>query len=195
MERVIKVGISNRHVHLTEETYRKLFGDQPLTKKYDLNQMGEFASEQVVTLKTEKGSIPEVRIVGPFRNYDQVEISKSDAKYLDLQPPVRRSGDLKSSASIQLTSEGGDVFLENACILANRHVHMNEEDAKKMGLEDDERVQIVVKGDKSCILDAYTKVSSNGFLELHLDTDDSNSLGLNNGDEVVMHYGDSVKRR
>ena len=72
---------------------------------------------------------------------------------------------------------------------------MNEEDAKKMGLEDDERVQIVVKGDKSCILDAYTKVSSNGFLELHLDTDDSNSLGLNNGDEVVMHYGDAVKRR
>lgn len=193
MERVIKVGISNRHVHLTEETYKKLFGDKSLTKKYDLNQVGEFASYKVLTLKTEKGSISDVRIVGPFRNYNQVEISKSDAEYLGLTPPMRRSGDLKNSASIELISEHGDVFLESACILANRHVHMNEEVAKEMGLEDNERVQIVVKGDKSCIMDAYVKVSSNGFLELHIDVDDAEFFGLNNGDEVVMVYGESVK--
>lgn len=188
MERVIKVGISNRHVHLKEETYKKLFGDQPLTKKYDLNQVGEFASQQMVVLRTDQNSILNVRVVGPLRAQDQVEISRSDALYLGLCPLVRRSGDLENSESIALIGEWGAAFLESACIIANRHVHMNPKEAEDLGLSDNELVHIVVKGDKSCVLDAYTKVSDNGFFELHIDVDDANALGLKNGDEVLMKY-------
>lgn len=190
MERIVHVGVSNHHVHLTEETYKKLFGDEPLTKEYDLNQVGEFASHQVVTLRTKSSSISNVRVVGPLRKYNQVEIARSDAYKLGLNPPVRRSGNLENSESVTLEGKNGAVLLENVCIVANRHVHLSSEDAISMGLSDNELVRIVVKGDKSCILDAYTKVSDNGFFELHLDFDDANAAGLKSGDEVLMVYGE-----
>lgn len=187
MEKLVRVGVSNHHVHLTEEVYQMLFST-PLTKKYDLNQVGEFASNQVVTLKTEKNSISHVRVVGPIRKYNQVEISRSDAYLLGLEPPVRSSGDLENSESITIVGEKGKVTLQNVCIVADRHVHMNFEEASALGLQDNEMVQIIVAGDKSCILDANTKVSANGFFELHLDLDDANAAGVKNGDEVVMVY-------
>ncbi len=190
MDKVIRVGVSNRHVHLREDTYKKLFKDVPFTKKYDLNQVGEFASNQTVLLRTSKDSLLHVRVVGPFREYDQVEIFRSDAKSLGLTPPVRRSGDLEGSASLEVIGEYGSVFLEHACILANRHVHMSFSEAEALGLSDNERVQIVVQKDNSSTMDAYVKISDNGFLELHLDKDDANSFGLNTGDEVIMKYGD-----
>lgn len=185
MKKIIKVGISNRHVHLTNEVYDQLFAT-PMTKKNDLTQIGDFASHQTVTLKTEKGSIENVRIIGPFRSYNQVEISRSDARKLGLQPPVRKSGNLMGSETITIVGEKGEAILENACILAERHVHMNIQDAKELGVTDEEIVQVLVKGDKSCILDAHIKVSENGVLAFHIDTDDANAAGLNQEDEVEL---------
>lgn len=185
MERKITVGISNRHVHLTEETYNMLFKN-PLTKKKDLNQVGEFASNEMVTIKTDKGEIENVRIVGPLRKYNQVEISKSDAHSLGLNPPVRRSGDLKNSETITIESEQGEVTLTEACILAERHVHMNEELARNLNVSDGQQVKILVNGSKACILFAKIKISENGFFELHLDTDDANAACLENGSEVTL---------
>lgn len=185
MKNKVKVGISNRHVHLTEEVYNKIF-DEPISKKCDLNQGGEFASNQMVTIKTEKGEFKNVRVLGPFRSYNQVEISRSDAYSLGLCPPVRKSGDLQNSETITIIGEKGNITLENSCIIANRHVHMNPELAKKLGVVDDEQVKLVVDGDKACILMANIKISDNGYYEVHLDFDDANAAGLKNGDEVEI---------
>ncbi len=185
MKKIVKVGISNRHVHLTEEVYNKLFAT-PLTKKYDLSQIGDFASNQIVTLKTEKGSLDSVRIIGPCRSYNQVEISRSDARKLGLNPPVRKSGDLTSSETITIVGDLGEIILDQVCIIAERHIHMNPKDAINWGVKDGDLVQVQVMGDKSCILDTHIKVSENGVLAFHIDTDDANAAGLNQDDEVEV---------
>ena len=181
----INVGVSNRHVHLTKEIYDKLF-DEDLTKYSDLHQIGEFASNEFVTLKTDKNEIENVRIVGPLRSYNQVEISRSDAYILGIKPPVRNSGDLFNSENITIIGKKGSIYLENVCIIASRHVHMNKEQANKLNLKDNQLVKIKVNNDKSGIMDAFVKVSDNGYLELHIDYDDANAFNLKNNDVVEM---------
>lgn len=185
MKYKIKVGISNRHVHLTKETYEQLFAEE-LTKARELNQIGEFASNQFVTLKTEKNTIERVRIVGPFRNYNQVEICNSDAYILGLNPPVRKSGEIKDSEDITLIGPKGEVYLKSVCILAERHVHLNTNEKNKYQVEDEQPVKINISGNRSAILDAHVKISDNGYFELHIDRDEANALLLHDGDEVIL---------
>lgn len=181
----VKVEVSNRHVHLTEEVYNKLFS-HPLTKRNDLSQIGDFACNETVAIKTEKGSIENVRIVGPTRTYNQVEIANSDAKKLGLHPPVRKSGNLENSDTITIIGEGGSITLENACILAERHIHMNPMLAKEWNVVDNQLVKVKVEGKKSCVLDAYIKITEKGVLAFHIDVDDANAALLNTGDEVEV---------
>lgn len=181
----VSVGISNRHIHLTKEVYEMLF-DEELTVKNYLNQPGEFASNQTVTIKTAKARIDNVRILGPFRNYNQVEISKSDAYLLGLNPPVRTSGDLDGSETITLLYDDKSITLENACIIANRHIHMNNEKALELGLTNNQEVRVKINGEKSGIINAYTKITDNGYFEMHIDRDDANAFLLNNNEMVEI---------
>jgi putative phosphotransacetylase len=182
---MVRVGVSNRHVHLNEETYNKLFSAS-LEKVRDLSQLGEFVSDKMVSIKTDKGIIENVRVLGPLRSYNQVEISRTDAYKLGLNPPVRRSGVLSDSETVEIIGEAGSVGVKNCCILAERHIHMNSEVASNLGVVDGELVRVIVPGDKACILFAHIKVSDNGVYELHIDFDDANSCGLKNGDEVEI---------
>lgn len=185
-EKIIgKIAVSNRHVHLTKEVYDLLF-DEPLSIKRPLNQIGEFASFQTVTLKTDKAEIPHVRVIGPLRKYTQVEISRTDAITLGLNPPVRQSGDLEDSETITIVGPKGEVTLDNVCIQAERHVHMNKKKADELGLKHEDMVHILVDNDKGGVMDAFVKVSDNGFFEIHIDKDDANCFILNTGDEVVI---------
>lgn len=180
----VSVGVSNRHVHLTEEVLKKLFGDDyKLEKKKDLTQPGMFASTALVTLKTEKGMIENVRILGPVRSYTQVEISRTDAYKLGLNPPVRNSGDLDASEGITLIGPKGEVKLESGCIIATRHIHILPEQMKQYNLEGKETVSVRISGEKGGIIDnVYLKVADESFFELHLDTDDANAHLIKNGD-------------
>ena len=180
----VSIGVSNRHVHLTKDHLIKLFGeDYELLKRNDLSQPGQFASTALVTLKTEKGAIENVRVLGPLRNYTQVEISKTDAYKLGLNPPVRNSGDLDNSESITLVGPNGEITIDNGCILATRHIHILPEQMKQYKLEGKETVSVRVGGEKGGILEnVYLKVSDKSFLELHLDTDDANAHLIKNGD-------------
>ena len=180
MEVKIKIGISARHVHLNEETYQKLF-DEPLTVRNKLNQIGQFAANETVSLKTEKGQMNNVRIIGPLRKYNQVEISKSDARIFGLNPPVRRSGDLEDSEEIEIIGPKGSVKVK-AAIIANRHVHFSLEDAEKYHVQDGQKLSLVIDGIKKGVIEVEAKVSSDGFMEVHLDTDDANAFLLNQGD-------------
>lgn len=180
----VTIGVSNRHVHLKEEDLKKLFGDDfKLEKKKDLNQPNTFASTSQVTLKTSKGIIENVRVLGPLRDYTQVEISKTDAYKLGLNPPVRNSGDLSFSESITILGPCGEVKITEGCIIATRHIHILPEQLKQYKLEGKETVSVRIGGVKGGILDnVYLKVSNESFFELHLDTDDANAHLIKDGD-------------
>ncbi len=180
-----KIAISNRHIHLTKEIYEKLF-DEPLSMKKPISQIGEFASNQTLTIKGPKGMIEKVRVMGPHRDYNQVEVSKSDAYILGLEPPVRESGDLEDSETITLITPKNEITLENVCILAERHVHMNDKMAEELGLKNDDLVKLIINNDKGGEMEAFVKIKSNGFFEIHIDRDDANAFLLKTGDEVEI---------
>lgn len=180
----IKVGISRLHVHFTEDDFKFLFGDQKLTKKNDLTQKGQFAANETVTIKGPKGEIKNVRIIGPFRNYTQVEISKTDSYALGLNPPIRTSGDLENAEEITIINNDKSIK-RKACIIANRHIHITKEEQERLGLHD--KLKVKIAGDKSAILDnVYLKLGKDSVTELHLDTDDANACLLKQQDEVEI---------
>ena len=181
----ISVGISNRHIHLKEDDYKILFGNALIEKEYDLHQKGEFASTSFVTIEGPKGTLEKVRIIGPFRTYSQVEVSTSDSHKLGINPPIRKSGDITDSPSILIIGPKGKLQLENGVIIAERHIHITEEQLKYYKLEQDKPLNIVVRGEKPTILgNVHLKVSDNAYFELHLDMDDANACRLKNGDIV-----------
>jgi len=183
----IPVGVSNRHVHLKEETLKILFGDNyVLNKRNELKQPGEFASSETLTIKTEKAEIPNVRVLGPIRKYDQVEISKTDSYKLGINPPVKNSGDLEGASTITLIGPVGTVTV-NACIIPNRHIHISDEKALELGFTNNQMVSVKVFGIKGGILDnVYIKIQPNAYFEIHLDTDDANAHLLKEGDIVEI---------
>ena len=183
------LGVSNRHVHLTREDYVTLFGNDNIEKVKDLVQTGEYASASKVTLKTSKNVLNNVRVLGPFRSYSQVEISKTDSYFLGLNPPIRNSGDLDNSEEITIVGPCGEVT-KRCCIIATRHLHINHEDREKLGLLNKEIISIrVVSQEKSAVLEkVYIKETEKGVLEVHLDTDDANGNLLKTGDFVELLY-------
>lgn len=182
----IKLGISNRHVHLNNEDYKILFGEIPLTKRNDLNQPGMYACNETVSIKGEKRSYDNVRVLGPLRNYTQVEISKTDAYYLGVNPPVRNSGDLEGASLITIIGPCGEIE-RNAAIIASRHIHVDKNIRKEHDLEGIEKVSVRIFGEKGGIIDnVYLKDSDEAYFELHLDTDDGNAFLLQQDDEVEI---------
>lgn len=180
----IPVGVSNRHVHLTKECVELLFGkDYVLTKRRDLSQKGQYACEEVVSLKNGENVIEHVRVLGPVRNYIQVEVSKTDALKLGINPPVRNSGDLDNSECITLIGPKGEIKCENSCIIATRHIHINSNEYPE--LSDNDIVKLKVR-DNVILDNVYIKKDPSFSLELHIDKDDSNLFELNNGDIVIL---------
>lgn len=180
----IKIGVSNRHVHLKKEDLEILFGSgYKLHPQKNLSQPGEFASEEKLTLKTEKGIIDNVRVLGPVRNYTQVEIAKTDAFKLGLNPPVRESGDLADSEKITLVGPKGEVTINEGCIIASRHIHITHADREAMDLLDVDKVSVRISGIKGGIMENVSlKESDNYVLEMHIDTDDANAHLIKQGD-------------
>ena len=138
-----RIGISNRHVHLTREDVNILFGNNyELTKRNDLDQPGQYAANETVTLKTAKNIKEGVRVVGPIRSYTQVEVLNSDKEYFGINPPVRNSDDLDNSEEITIIGPKGQITKKNICIIANRHIHINTRD--KDNFYEDEIVKVKV---------------------------------------------------
>ena len=181
------LGVSNRHVHLKEEDYKTLFGDEPINKVKDLRQPGQFASDKFVTIKNGDRQISHVRVLGPIRNYTQVEISKTDSFTLKVNPPIRTSGDLEGSSPITIVGPKGELNLDKGCILANRHLHISPEEVKKYGLEGVKKVKVKVDGEKGGILNnVHLKIIEPSLLEMHIDTDEGNAFGVKTGDELEI---------
>ncbi len=188
----IKVGISNRHVHLKEEDLISLFGkDYALTIKKPLSQIGEYASVETVSIKTDKATIDNVRVLGPVRNYTQVEISRTDAYKLGINPPVRESGNLKDAETVEIIGPEGSVIAKESTIIAERHIHINTNELEQYGLQNGEVVRIKIDGIKGGIINnVKIKAKDTYTFELHLDTDEGNAFLLNNGDIVDIIKGE-----
>ena len=174
----VKVAVSNRHVHLTKETYEKLFGDSNITVKRYLNQIGQFAADQTVTLEYNNKKLEHVRIVGPFRSYNQVELLKSDLDYLNINEFVRKSGDIKGTPGITIINGNNKVTINEGVIREERHIHVNTKDKDKLNLNDNDEVIV------NNLFNAFIKVSDDGYFELHIDKDEALEYNLNTDDEV-----------
>ena len=180
----IPVGVSNRHVHLTKEDVEILFGEAyELTKRRDLSQIGQYACEEVVSLKNKNNIIEHVRVLGPVRSYTQVEVLRSDAEYLEINPPVRNSGDLENSETITIVGPKGEIKKENSCIIATKHIHINSSDYPN--LKNNDIVRLKVR-DNVIMDNVYIKKDPTFILELHIDKDEAKEFGLENGDVVIF---------
>lgn len=182
----VSIGVSNRHVHLTEEHYKILF-DEEMTVFKEINQPGQFASNSFVDIKNGDKIIKHVRVLGPCRDYTQVEISLTDAKFLKLNPPVRESGDLKESSPITIVGPKGEISLNEGCIIADRHIHILPKQVEMYGLEGVDKVSVLLMGEKGGVINNVNlRISDNAYFELHLDTDDANSHMVSNKDIGVI---------
>lgn len=185
----VPVGVSNRHIHLTREHVEILFGKgYQLTKIKDLSQPGQYAcKEQLTVIGPSMRSIEGVRVLGPERKRSQVEISRTDSFVLKVKPPVRESGDLDGSAPITIVGPKGIVTLDEGCIIANRHIHMSEEEGKAFGVTDGEYCDVELYGERrSLFYDVQIRVHKDFRLEMHIDTDDANAAGVGNGAKVKL---------
>lgn len=184
----IKIGVSQRHVHLSREDLDTLFGEgYELTKKKTL--MGrEYASNEVVTLVGPSlKAIENVRVLGPVRKHTQVEISRTDTFVLKVSPPVRPSGQVEGSERIVLVGPKGSVYLKEGVIIANRHIHLTPEYAQRHNISDNDYVDVMVEGIKPTkFYDVQVRVRDDFNVEMHIDTDDANSAGLKNGALVTI---------
>ena len=185
----VKIGVSQRHIHLSREHLDILFGKgYELTKKKTL--MGrEYAAEECVTLVgSSLKAIEKVRVLGPVRKDTQVEISRTDTFILKVSPPVRPSGDIKGSERIVIVGPKGSVYLNEGVIIANRHIHLTPEYAEKHGIKDGDYVDVVCHGKEKTtkFYDVQIRVREDFNVEMHIDTDDANSAGLRNGDMVTI---------
>ena len=185
----VPIGVSNRHIHLTQEDVETLFGKgYELTKIKDLKQPGQYACRETLTIVgPSMRPIEGVRVLGPVRRRSQVEISRTDSYQLKVKPPVRESGDLDGSAPVTIIGPRGTVTLKEGCIIANRHIHMAPVDGARYGVIDGDYVTVDVEGDKKTRwYGVQVRVSPDFVLEMHVDTDDANAAAVGNGSLVSI---------
>ena len=183
---MVPIGVSARHIHLTQEDLEILYGPgYQLTKKKEL-MGGQFASNELVTIVGLKlRAIENVRILGPCRKKSQVEISATDALKLGVKAPVRESGDIAGSAPIALVGPKGALYLKEGCIVAARHIHMSPADAKAAGVHDGDYVSVKADNERGTIFNnVKIRVDESFTLEMHIDTDEANASQIATGNPV-----------
>jgi len=178
----VELEASGRHVHVTAEQALALFGHD-LTPKRPLSQPGQYLAEERVTLAGEKGKLVNVAVLGPVRKEAQIEISATDSLALGVKPPVRLSGDVENTPPITLQGPVGSVTLRQGVILAQRHIHMSEEDAQLQQVKDGDMVRLKALTRRPVIFEQVAvRVSSNFRTYAHLDYDEANACGFRAGD-------------
>ena len=184
----VPVGVSNRHIHLSQEHVEALFGPgYQLTKKKEL-MGGQFACNECCTIVGLKlRAIENVRVLGPARKSTQVEISSTDARKLGINVPIRESGDVKGSAPIAIVGPKGAVYCKEGCIVAARHIHMSPADAAACGVSDGDYVSVKVENERGTTFNnVKIRVDESFTLEMHIDTDEANASEIKHGDKVVV---------
>ena len=183
------VNVSARHAHVTQADLQTLFGQgAQLTKAKALYQQGEFASEQLVTLVGPRQRIiPNVRILGPTREYTQVELSYTDGVYLGIDLPLRVSGNHDGTPGITLLGPAGALTIPRGVIRAQRHVHMGKSDLAHHGVHDGDEMKLRIDGTCGVTFDhVRVRYHPNVILEVHIDTDEGNACDLESATRIEL---------
>lgn len=180
MNKKVKVEISARHIHLTKEDFEKLFGvGAELTVRKELSQPGMFAANETVDIKDDEFEMKDVRIVGPIRNYTQIEISETEARNFKINPPLRKSGDIEGSPGMTVIGPKGRIEINKGVIVAKRHVHMTPDEAREIEVKDGDILRVKVEGDRGLIFEnVVARVHETYAWAMHIDTDEGNAAGM-----------------
>ena len=182
-ERELVVSISARHCHLTDAHVETLFGPgHKLTPDKPLYQDGFYAAaETVMVVGPRKRMLPSVRVLGPTRPASQVELAFTDAISLGIEAPVRASGKIDGTPGCVLVGPKGVVDLKQGVIRAERHVHMNLQDAARYGVKNGDRMSLRIESSCAVVFeDLLVRADETSKLEVHIDTDEGNAADLEN---------------
>ena len=178
----VELEASGRHVHVTEQQAKTLFG-HALTPERELSQPGQFVAKERVTVIGPKGRFENVAVLGPERPEAQVEVSLTDGRTLGITPPVRQSGDVTGTPGVKLEGAAGWVELSQGVIAAQRHIHMHPNDAARMGVQDKQTVRLQTYTQRPVVFDdVMVRVNPNFQTSVHLDYDEANACGFQKGD-------------
>lgn len=185
---VVPVGVSGRHIHLSQHDLETLFGKgYELTKVKDLSQPGQFAAKECVTLAGPKGVIQKVRVLGPVRSQTQVEVLAGDTFKLGVPLEIRLSGHLEGTPGITVIGPKGTVVLPEGVMVAARHIHMSPSQAAERGFHDGQVVSLKICGERGGMLDnVIVRVTETGNLDCHIDTEEANAFHLKTGSKVQV---------
>lgn len=183
----VSIEVSARHIHLSEEDCRTLFGVNKLEVRNNLSEKGEFASTRTVEVVGPDDRFKHVRVLGPLRKKSQLELSKTDAVFLGIDAPLTMSGSGKGE-KVRIVGEKGEIIADIAMI-AKRHLHANPEFAQKYKLKEGGAVKVKINGDRSLILEnVIVRISPSFVNNIHIDTDEGNAAGINgiaNGELII----------
>jgi propanediol utilization protein len=184
----IPVGVSNRHIHISQEDLDTLFGKgYQLTKTKDLGQPGQYACQEYVIIAGPRSAIEKVRILGPVRKETQVEVLASDCRKLGIPMVVRQSGDLAGAPGLTIVGPRGSVYRDECAVVALRHIHMTPADAEHYGVRDGQIVKIKFGGQRGGIYDkVICRVSSSAALECHLDVEEANAMCVDGSSKFTI---------
>ena len=185
---MVPIGVSARHIHLTQEHVEVLFGEgYQLTKRKEL-MGGQFAAnEQVTIVGLKLRAIENVRVLGPVKSKSQVEISATDAIKLGVRAPIRLSGDIEGSAPIAVVGPKGVIYLDEGCIIAKRHIHMAPKDAIAAGVRNGDIVSVKADNERGTVFNhVQIRVDESFTLEMHIDTDEANAVKISTGETVTI---------
>lgn len=176
----VEIGLSNKHVHLSQNDVETLFGKgaELHPTKY-LRQPGQYACEEKVDVVGPKGTLKGLRVLGPTRNVTQVELSNTDCRTIGIKAPVRESGKLDGTPGCKLVGPAGEVDLPQGVIVALRHIHLNLAQAEEARVKDKDVVKVRVEGERALIFENVLVRASDSYeREMHIDTDEGNAAGL-----------------
>ena len=184
----IPVGVSNRHLHLSQADQDTLFGTgYQMTPIKDLSQPGQFACKETVTICGPKGAIEKVRVLGPVRSKTQVEILTGDGFKLGVSAPARQSGDLAGTPGVTIVGPKGSVQIQEGLIVAQRHIHMTPQDADAYGVHDGQIVDIVVEGPRGgTYSNVIVRANDASALECHVDTEEANAMDIKSSTKIKI---------
>ncbi|RRJ65435.1 phosphate propanoyltransferase [Paenibacillus oralis] len=188
MSKAVPVGVSARHIHLTQEHIEILFGQgYQLTEFKPLSQPGQFAANEQVAVIGPKGQFDKVRILGPARPASQLEISRTDSFAIGVKAPVRESGNIEGTPGIKVKGPAGEIELDKGVIVAARHIHFHTSDAEKWGIKDKQLLKVRLGGERGLVFEnVIARVSDNFALDMHIDTDEANAAGAKTGDTAEI---------
>lgn len=179
----IPIAVSAHHVHLTQEAVEQLFGKGYRLKiRNQLSQPGFWAAEETVDVIGPRGEIPRLRILGPCRQANQIEIAETETYKLGVDAPVRLSGDTKGTPVVTLRGPAGSIQTEGL-IVAKRHIHMNSKDAEARGLKHGDQVEVDIRNGARDLAfrDVMIRTDPRFVTEMHIDTDEANAAHINHG--------------